>query len=192
MMAPAGGGRPAALAQRGSDMTELGDHTLSPRELEERFDLLVADAREYAVFIVDPGGKLLCWNPGAERLFGYRTYEVMGQHFSRLLSPALNALDVLRQMRTDDPIIRQAAGIIERQVGQMVRLVDDLLDVGRMTSGKLRLCTERVELRVAMNRAAESARPLLDARRHEFSLQLPTEPLWVEADPARLEQAAAN
>src|SRR3954468_17177787 len=87
MMAPAGGGRPAALAQRNSDMTESGDHTLSPRELEERFDLLVADAREYAVFIVDPGGKLLCWNPGAERLFGYRTDEVMGQHFSRLFAP---------------------------------------------------------------------------------------------------------
>src|SRR5437763_1687570 len=87
MMAPAGGGRPAALAQRGSDMTEPGDHTLSPRELEERFDLLVADAREYAVLIVDPGGKLLCWNPGAERLFGYRTDEVMGQHFSRLFAP---------------------------------------------------------------------------------------------------------
>jgi CheY-like chemotaxis protein len=95
-------------------------------------------------------------------------------------------------VRTDDPVIQQAGGIIERQVRQMVRLVDDLLDISRITKGKLRLTPERVELRAAMNRAADSARPLLAARRHEFSLLLPTEPLWVEADPGRLEQVAVN
>jgi CheY-like chemotaxis protein len=108
------------------------------------------------------------------------------------LSPILNALGVLKQMRTDDPVIHQAGGIIERQVKQMVRLVEDLLDISRITKGKLRLRTERVELRGAMSRAAESARPFLDARRHEFSLLLPTEPLWVEGDPGRLEQVAVN
>jgi CheY-like chemotaxis protein len=74
----------------------------------------------------------------------------------------------------------------------MVRLVDDLLDISRITKGKLRLTRERVELRAAMNRAADSARPLLAARRHEFSLLPPTEPLWVEGDPGRLEQVAVN
>jgi CheY-like chemotaxis protein len=74
----------------------------------------------------------------------------------------------------------------------MVRLVDDLLDISRITKGKLRLTKERIELRVIANRAAESARPLLDARKHEFSMSLPTEPLWVEADPARLEQIVVN
>jgi CheY-like chemotaxis protein len=74
----------------------------------------------------------------------------------------------------------------------MVRLVEDLLDISRITKGKLQLRTERVELRGAMSRAAESARPFLDARRHEFSLLLPTEPLWVEGDPGRLEQVAVN
>src|SRR6185295_3918076 len=98
----------------------------------------------------------------------------------------------LRQMRSADPIIQQAGNIIDRQVGQMVRLVDDLLDVSRITKGKLRLEKKQVELRSAMNRAAETARPLLDARKHEFSLQLPTEPIWVEADPARIEQVAVN
>src|SRR5436190_16958647 len=61
-----------------------------------------------------------------------------------------------------------------------------------MTQGKLRLRKERVELRVLVNRAAESARPLLDARKHDFSVSLPTEPIWVEADPARLEQIVVN
>ena len=73
------------------------------------------------------------------------------------LSPILNALSILRQMRTNDPIIEQASNIINRQVVQMVRLVDDLLDIGRITKGKLRLTKEKVELRVVANKAAESA-----------------------------------
>src|SRR4051812_45686210 len=108
------------------------------------------------------------------------------------LSPILNALSILRQMRTDDPIIEQAGNIIDRQVVQMVRLVDDLLDVSRITQGKLRLTKEKVELRVVANRAAETARPLMDARQHDFSESLPTGPVWVEADPARLEQVVVN
>src|SRR5579859_1334636 len=266
---------------------------LSPQQLAERFDLLAADAKEYAIFLLGQEGRLICWNPGAERLFGYQSSEIIGQHFSRLfspedirngqpehelktalaegradsvrwqvrkdgsrfwcratvtplrdehkqvrsfarvmhdltesqaqdaqkkraddlaeanrgkeefmallshelrnpLSPILNALGILRQVRTDDPVIQQAGGIIERQVKQMVRLVDVLLDISRMTKGKLRLTPERVELRAVMNRAADSARPLLASRRHEFSLLLPTESLWVEADPGRLEQVAVN
>ena len=74
----------------------------------------------------------------------------------------------------------------------MVRLVDDLLDISRITKGKLRLTKEKVELRVVANHAAETARPLMDARKHEFSVSLPTEPIWVEADPARMEQVVVN
>jgi CheY-like chemotaxis protein len=73
-----------------------------------------------------------------------------------------------------------------------VRLVDDLLDISRITKGKLRLTKERVELRVAVNHAAETARPFIDARRHDFSVSLPTEPIWVAADPARIEQVVVN
>jgi CheY-like chemotaxis protein/two-component sensor histidine kinase len=70
--------------------------------------------------------------------------------------------------------------------------VDDLLDISRITKGKLRLNKERVELRVAVNRAAESARPFIECRKHEFSVSLPTESIWVQADPARLEQIIVN
>lgn len=267
--------------------------SLSPQELGERFDLLATDAKEYAIHLMDLDGNLICWNAGAERLFGYRSDEVIGQHFSRFfipedivtgrpehelraaltaghleascwqvrkdgtrfwcravvtsllnetkqvrsfarvvhdlteseavaaqrkradglaeanrnkeefmallshelrspLSPIRNALSILRQMKTNDPIIEQAGNIIDRQVGQMVRLVDDLLDVSRITKGKLRLTKEEVELRVVINNAAESVRPMMEARRHEFSVVLPTEPIWVEADPARMEQVIVN
>ena len=60
---------------------------LSPQQLEGRFDLLAADAKEYALFLIGAEGHLICWNPGAERLFGYRSDEVIGQHFSRFFSP---------------------------------------------------------------------------------------------------------
>src|SRR5436305_795309 len=55
--------------------------------LARRFDLLAAGATEYALFVIDPNGKLVCWNLGAERLFGYRTDEAIGRHFSRFFSP---------------------------------------------------------------------------------------------------------
>ena len=90
------------------------------------------------------------------------------------------------------PIIAQAGSIIDRQVGVMVRLVDDLLDISRITKGKLRLTKEQVELRNVANDAAEAARPFMDARKHDFSVSLPTVPIWVEADPARIEQVVVN
>ena len=108
------------------------------------------------------------------------------------LSPIVNALSILRQMRTNDPIIENAGNIIDRQVGQMVRLVDDLLDISRITKGKLRLTREKMELRVVANHAAETVRPLMEARKHEFSVALPTRPVWVDADPARMEQVVVN
>ena len=58
---------------------------LSAQQLGERFDLLATDAKEYAIFLLGADGHLKCWNPGAERLFGYQASEVIGQHFCPLL-----------------------------------------------------------------------------------------------------------
>jgi CheY-like chemotaxis protein/two-component sensor histidine kinase len=74
----------------------------------------------------------------------------------------------------------------------MVRLVDDLLDVSRIGKGKLQLVKEPVELRVIVNRAIESARPLIEARKHEFSAALPIKPIWIDADAGRMEQVFVN
>src|SRR6476469_6305881 len=60
---------------------------LSPQQIAERFDLLAADAREYAIFLLGLEGRLICWNPGAERLFGYQSEEIIGHHFSRFFLP---------------------------------------------------------------------------------------------------------
>jgi PAS domain S-box-containing protein len=108
------------------------------------------------------------------------------------LAPILHALQLLH-LAEDDPAIRQQAeDVIDRQVGQMVRLIDDLLDVSRITNNKLQLRMERIELATAIHSALETARPLIDKAGHELTVSLPPDPVFVEADPTRLAQVFTN
>ncbi len=93
---------------------------------------------------------------------------------------------------SEDPFQRQACLIIERQVGQLSRLVDDLLEVSRFTSGRVHLQLERTDLRSLVERAVESARPLIDRRKHILNIDLPGQPIWINADPTRIEQVIVN
>jgi PAS domain S-box-containing protein len=108
------------------------------------------------------------------------------------LAPILNGLHIMRQDRSESPILKQARLIIERQVQNMVRLVDDLLDVSRITRGKIQLRKEQVELGVVIERAVENAKTIIDARRHKLTVAAPAEPIWLEGDPTRLEQIFTN
>jgi signal transduction histidine kinase len=108
------------------------------------------------------------------------------------LAPILNAASVLRFMRLDNPLLSQVQAILERQARQMSRLVDDLLDVSRVTTGKVHLRKERVELRTMVERSAETMNSLLGERNHELTIQFPREPVWVDADPVRMEQVFTN
>jgi CheY-like chemotaxis protein len=81
---------------------------------------------------------------------------------------------------------------MERQVKHMVRLVDDLLEVSRITRGKIELRKERVTLAAIINSAVETSRPFIDAAHHELTLTVPPEPIILEADPVRLSQVIAN
>jgi CheY-like chemotaxis protein len=82
--------------------------------------------------------------------------------------------------------------VIERQTGQLTRLVDDLLDVSRITRGDITLRPEKVDVATIVAAAVETCRPMIDARRHELSVRLPDQPLVVSGDPARLTQVIAN
>src|SRR5439155_14002225 len=82
--------------------------------------------------------------------------------------------------------------VIERQVDHLVRLVDDLLDVSRISQGKINLQKERVDLAEIVARAVESSKPLIDARQHHLTVQLPPRPLVAEGDSVRLVQVLAN
>jgi CheY-like chemotaxis protein len=108
------------------------------------------------------------------------------------LAALWNALYLLRSVGMDDPAASQARDVAERQVRHLARLVDDLLDVSRISSGKIQLRTEPVDLREAVARAVEIVRPLVEARRHEMLVSLPEESTVLEADTARLEQVLSN
>ena len=82
--------------------------------------------------------------------------------------------------------------MMDRQLSHMVRLIDDLLDVSRITSGKLTLRKERVSLRTVVETAVEASRPVIEASGHALKLALPEEPLWLDADPTRLAQVMSN
>lgn len=253
---------------------------------EEKFRLMVEGIRDYAIFMLEPDGKVASWNAGAEKIKGYKAEEIIGQHFSRFypqealdrnypqyelqiatkhgrfedegwrlrkdgtafwanviitalrdgegrlrgfakvtrdmserkrvealergeqemteflamlahelrnpLAPIRNALDLMRIKSAGDSTQEWSRNVIDRQLAQLTRLVDDLLDVGRITSGKIALHKEPVEIDAAVLRAVESVQPLADARRHTLEVRLARDPLLVDGDLARLSQVVLN
>jgi PAS domain S-box-containing protein len=108
------------------------------------------------------------------------------------LAPIRNALQLLQLAPGNPDIQQRASGVIERQLGQMVRLVDDLLDISRITNNKLRLRKERTELAAAVRSALETTRPLIEEAGHELTVLLPLDPVYVDADLTRLAQVFIN
>jgi PAS domain S-box-containing protein len=108
------------------------------------------------------------------------------------LAPISNAVHLLRLRKNEDSLQQQARTIIERQVTQLTRLVDDLMEVSRITTGRVHLRLDRVVMGGIVERAVETARPLMDQRTHEFTVSLPPQPIWLYADASRLEQVVVN
>ena len=108
------------------------------------------------------------------------------------LAPVHNALEIMRKKQIQDAELQWCYGVIERQARQLTRLVDDLLDVSRITQGKIKLRTEPLDLVVVVHDAVEMSRPLIDTERHDLRLDLPARPLLLNGDAARLTQVVAN
>ncbi|MDB5814055.1 MAG: response regulator [Rhodocyclales bacterium] len=105
------------------------------------------------------------------------------------LAPLQTSLEILRLSGDAN---KPALGIMARQLNQMVRLVDDLLDVSRITTGKLIVHTEVIALQTVMRTAMETVAPLVAARRHQLACNMPPEPVYLDADPVRLAQIFSN
>ena len=108
------------------------------------------------------------------------------------LAPLSNALAVMKRAGDDGAVVQRARDTMERQLAQLVRLVDDLLDLNRITHDRLELRTQPVELASVLQQALEASRPLADAAQHTLRVTLPDEAIHVNADPARLAQVFGN
>jgi hypothetical protein len=268
------------------DLTERRRHEEELRISEERFRLLVNSVRDYAIFMLSPEGIIESWNAGAQAIKGYSADEIIGQHFSvfytpddlrsgkptralttarergqfedeawrvrkdgtlfwanvvitavrdakgelrgyakitrdmserrRLeelelssrrmneflamlahelrnpLAPIRNAVTIMQLESLNSPVLRNCRDVIDRQLTHVTRLVDDLLDVGRLTTGKIKLRKELLRLSDVVARSIETARPMIAARRHELHVEQPTEAIHVNGDATRLAQVLQN
>jgi PAS domain S-box-containing protein len=108
------------------------------------------------------------------------------------LAPIQNVVQLLRAAPHDEPLRTWSHGVIERQVRQLARLVEDSLDVSRMTRGKIRLRLERLDIAAPIEDAIEISRPFIEERKHALTVSWPAQPLEVCGDPVRLTQVIAN
>jgi signal transduction histidine kinase/ActR/RegA family two-component response regulator len=116
----------------------------------------------------------------------------LGHELRNPLAPIRHALEIVRRSRGDPAMAAAAYSIIERQIANMVRLIDDSLDVSRIRLGKLELMRTTVELSVVLTNAIESSRPVLDAFGHDLVTSLPVEPVYLYGDAMRLTQVFMN
>jgi PAS domain S-box-containing protein len=117
---------------------------------------------------------------------------VLSHELRNPLAPITMAIEVMRQKGASDDSIVWARDVIARQTAQLTRLVDDLLDVSRITLGKITLNRSALDLRPIVTQAVEAARPLCTARRHRLTIEMSTEPLPIWGDGARLTQIISN
>lgn len=108
------------------------------------------------------------------------------------LAPLINGLHILRAKDTNPAIAANAQLVMERQLKQMVRLVDDLLDVSRITTGKLTITKARVDVQSVMGDAVEASRGFIENCGHKLNVNMPEEPIYIDADPIRLAQVFSN
>ena len=118
---------------------------------------------------------------------------VLAHELRNPLAPVRNALEIIRANdRTHSAVEHSAYAMIERQLQQIGRLADDLLDANQVALGHLELAKQRVLLDAVVERAAEQSRPWIEAARHEFTIELPREAIALDADPKRLARALSN
>jgi len=117
---------------------------------------------------------------------------VLAHELRNPLVPIRNGLELLRRAKDDEAVFEQARSMMTRQLEQMVHLVDDLLDVSRISQGRMVLRRECVSLGTILDSAIETSRPLIDASGHEFLVDVPDQPIFIDADVTRMAQVVSN
>jgi len=117
---------------------------------------------------------------------------ILAHELRNPMTPIRNAVHLLKRKDSSDRMLQTARDIIDRQSQHLARLVDDLMDVSRITQRRLELRTERVELQTILEHAIEASMPMLDCAAHEFTTSLPADSIYLDADPVRLAQLFVN
>jgi len=179
------GGHPSLEHINGREVdSELADHSLKfhPAEMFQRGTRERAD--RFQVWSRLSSGQELGRNDEFMTVFSHELRNSLGAIGS--------ATCILRRDKSADHSMVKARMLIERQVGHMTRLVEDLLDVSRVRSGQLRLQSQRIDLRLLAAHAAETVEFTMEQRHHRMTTSFPDAPVWLQADPARLEQVFVN
>ncbi|MGZ5270958.1 MAG: ATP-binding protein [Ramlibacter sp.] len=181
----------APLSARGRTMGVLTFVAASSGRRYEAEDLALAeDLARRAAVAIDNAQLLLAMKESdrAKDVF----LATLAHELRNPLAPIWNGLSIIRKARGDPTRIDQVSGIMERQVGQLARLVDDLLDVSRISTGKIELKKEPTNLVHVIGSAVEISRPHIEALHHKLSITFPSESTDLVADPARLAQVFSN
>jgi signal transduction histidine kinase len=117
---------------------------------------------------------------------------VLSHELRNLLAPIGYAVNLMQISSSDEAVVRECCGVADRQLQQMVRLVDDLLDVSRIARGKMELRRERVQLQTVIHHAQEISRPVIEERGQNLSVRFHARPTLTGADSSRLTQVIAN
>lgn len=117
---------------------------------------------------------------------------MLGHELRNPLSPISSAAAILKRAKTDHPVINNVSDVIARQVAHMASLVDDLLDVSRVTRGMIEVTLEVVDIRQVIDHAIEQVSPQISARHQKLDVTIPSEPTVVQADKKRVVQIISN
>ena len=197
------------LSALASQARRLGEHEIEmpPTDIEEIETLCVAlteagraerGRREEAAkrFEAEQREHLLALQHAEELSAADRRKDdflaMIGHELRNPLAPIMNGITAMQRLAQGDPALQKLQAIMERQARQLARLIEDVLDLGRINAGKIVLRKERVDLRKVIEEAAEAAEPAMQRREHAFTVRLPPHRVCVEGDEARLAQIIGN